>query len=134
MTTDALVALIHAAREVEGSLERALAPHGLSLAKYGVIAQLAAASEPLSLTELAGRLSCVRSNITQLVDRLEADGLVRRVDDPEDRRIVRAVLTKVGRERAVAGAAALEAVGSELGTRIAAVDREAFARSLAAFG
>ena len=30
--------------------------------------------EPLPLSQLAERCSCVRSNITQLVDRLEADG------------------------------------------------------------
>jgi len=38
----------------------------------------------------------VRSNITQLVDRLEKDGLVRRRSDPDDRRSVRAALTPAG--------------------------------------
>jgi DNA-binding MarR family transcriptional regulator len=44
-------------------------------------------------------MACVRSNMTQLIDRLEADKLVRRVDDPGDRRSIRAELTKEGRER-----------------------------------
>ena len=35
---------------------------------------------------LAERLTCAKSNVTQLVDRLEADGLVRRKLDPSDRR------------------------------------------------
>jgi DNA-binding MarR family transcriptional regulator len=80
-------------------LEAALGRVGLSLAKVGVLQHLAAARAPLALRELAERQSCVRSNITQLVDRLEKDGLVRRRSDPDDRRSVRAALTRAG-ERA----------------------------------
>jgi len=43
-------------------------------------------------------LSCVKSNVTQLVDRLEADGLVSRAADPNDRRSRLAVLTDAGRD------------------------------------
>jgi DNA-binding MarR family transcriptional regulator len=42
--------------------------------------------------------------MTQLMDRLEAEGLVRRLANPADRRIVRAELTKLGKQRATAGA------------------------------
>jgi DNA-binding MarR family transcriptional regulator len=42
-------------------------------------------------------LSCVKSNVTQLIDRLEADGLVSRASDPNDRRSRIAVLTDAGR-------------------------------------
>jgi DNA-binding MarR family transcriptional regulator len=49
----------------------------------------------------------VRSNITQLVDRLEADKLVVRSDDPRDRRSVRAELTEEGRSRHAGGLRAL---------------------------
>jgi DNA-binding MarR family transcriptional regulator len=38
-------------------------------------------------------MACVRSNITQLIDRMQAEGLVRRIPDPQDRRSVRAALT-----------------------------------------
>jgi DNA-binding MarR family transcriptional regulator len=51
----------------------------------------------MPLGQLAGRLSCVKSNITQLVDRLEADGLVARKPDPNDRRTRLAVMTAAGR-------------------------------------
>jgi DNA-binding MarR family transcriptional regulator len=44
-------------------------------------------------------MACVRSNMTQLIDRLEADKLVRRVADPGDRRSIRAELTQEGRGR-----------------------------------
>jgi len=39
----------------------------------------------------------VKSNVTQLVDRLEADGLVSRAADTADRRSRLAVLTDAGR-------------------------------------
>src|SRR6266478_7407373 len=96
--------LMHAAGTVEKRLEDALGTVGLSLAKFGALTFLVRAGEPLSLSECAARLTCVRSNITQLVDRLEAEGLVRRVEDSADRRSVRAALTPAGRERQVSGA------------------------------
>jgi DNA-binding MarR family transcriptional regulator len=92
---------------IASRLESALEPVGLSLAKFGVLARLAAAGEPLPLSTLAERSACVRSNITQLVDRLEIDKLVVRVSDPHDRRLVRAALTSEGRARHAAGAQAL---------------------------
>jgi DNA-binding MarR family transcriptional regulator len=90
--------LIFFLHTVEERLEAALEPCGLSVAKFGVLAKLVAAGEPLPLGTLAERMACVRSNMTQLIDRLEADKLVRRVADPGDRRSVRAELTKEGRE------------------------------------
>src|SRR5947209_20072781 len=39
---------------------------------------------PLSMRELAERMRCHPSNITGLVDRLEARGLVARIPDPRD--------------------------------------------------
>ncbi len=89
--------LVAALSAMQHRLDHALEPLGLSLAKFGVLARLAAAEEPLPLRTLAERAACVRSNITQLVDRLETDGLVRRVPDPRDRRSVLATLTDEGR-------------------------------------
>ena len=86
-------ALIHAAHRVEARLDEALAGVGLSGAKIGALCVLVAEDRPMSLSELAEKLTCVRSNVTQLVDRLEADGLVKRTDDPADRRVVRAEVT-----------------------------------------
>src|SRR6266436_3358515 len=95
-------ALIHAAHRVEARLDEALAGVGLSCAKYGALSVLVTQDRPMSLSELAEKLTCVRSNVTQLVDRLEADGLVKRIDDPTDRRVVRAEVTALGRRRHVA--------------------------------
>lgn len=126
--------VMHAAHEIEARLERALGEHELSIARYGVLDQLARAAEPLTLSDLAARLSCVRSNITQLVDRLDADGLVRRVPDPSDRRSIRATLTPLGIERQIAGAAACEAVQRDVSARLPAQDRAALVQALAELG
>lgn len=109
-----LWALVRTTQRVEARIEAALAETGLSLAKLSVLAHLVEAGEPLPLGQLAGRISCVRSNMTQLVDRLESDGLVERVNDPEDRRSVRASITREGRRRQQAGAQIVAAQEAEL--------------------
>jgi DNA-binding MarR family transcriptional regulator len=53
--------------------------------------------QPLPMRELAVRLKCDPSNITGLVDRLEARGLVERQPHPADRRVRYLVLTSAGR-------------------------------------
>lgn len=85
-------------------LDDVLVGHGLSVAKLGVLRQLAAGALPLGA--LAQRQSCVRSNITQLIDRMEAEGLVRRLPDPDDRRVTLAEITATGRARLHSGLAA----------------------------
>jgi DNA-binding MarR family transcriptional regulator len=57
---------------------------------------LYALREPLSMRELAERLYLDPSNLTALVDRLEALGLVERQADPDDRRVKRLVITPKG--------------------------------------
>ncbi|HWF84761.1 MAG TPA: MarR family transcriptional regulator [Vicinamibacterales bacterium] len=93
-----LFSLLHAAGAAEGHVESRLAAVGLSLPKLAALHHLVLAGEALPLGELAGRLACVKSNVTQLIDRLEADGLVRRAPDPNDRRSRLAVLTAAGRK------------------------------------
>ena len=106
--TEALVfSFLSAADAVEARLEAALDPTGLSLAKLAVLQFLAEAKEALPLSDLAARQHCVRSNITQLMDRLEKDGLVRRRADPDDRRSVLAELTPVGTQAHAKGVRAL---------------------------
>jgi DNA-binding MarR family transcriptional regulator len=111
-------------------MEEALEPLGLSLAKFGILAKLVAAGEPLPLSTLAERQACVRSNITQLVDRLEAERLVRRADDPADRRSIRAELTAEGRARHAAGLRALERAEKEAFAPLPAAQRKQFVEML----
>ena len=90
--------LLHAAHAAQAQVESKLGTLGLSLAKLMALRALSEAGESLPLGQLADRLACVKSNITQLVDRLEADGFVARKADPGDRRTKLAVLTAAGRK------------------------------------
>ena len=127
-----MLSLLAAAHAIEARLEQSLATVGLSPAKHAVLSQLAQAGEPLTLSELAARVCCVRSNMTQLVDRLEAEGLVRRLDDSGDRRIVRAAITSLGEEREAAGANQVRQIQSEFAAALPDSDRAVLERALAA--
>jgi DNA-binding MarR family transcriptional regulator len=126
------MALIGAAHEVEARMERALEPLGLSLAKFGVLSHLVEAGEPMPLCNLADRMECVRSNITQLIDRLEADKLVSRLPDPEDRRSIRAYVTPEGRARCEAARGALRATEKDVFARFTKAQRESLRGLVAA--
>ncbi|MDQ3522287.1 MAG: MarR family transcriptional regulator, partial [Gemmatimonadota bacterium] len=103
-----------AAAYIASRIERRLEPTGLSLPKLQMLSHLVDAGEPLPLGQLAERSACAKSNVTQLVDRLEADGLVRREPDPDDRRSVRAVITEEGLRAYEAAARAQSEVEAEL--------------------
>jgi DNA-binding MarR family transcriptional regulator len=128
----AIFSLLSAAHALEDMVDAALGQAGLSSPKFAVLSALVASPDPLSLSELANRLSCVRSNITQLVDRLEADGLVQRVSCPSDRRSVKAEITYRGRERQRAAAAEMERLQERFAERVNDEDRAALARLLTA--
>lgn len=53
--------------------------------------------EPRTMGELAEMLCCDASNVTGIVDRLEARGVVERQVVPGDRRVKRIALTDLGR-------------------------------------
>jgi MarR family transcriptional regulator, transcriptional regulator for hemolysin len=132
-TADQLIrSLLHVAHGLEARFESALQVVGLSGPKYWLLEQLAQSDKPLMLSELAAGQRCAPSNITQLVDRLEADGLVRRIDEPADRRSKRAELTPLGRDRQSAGARAIARVRSEFVSSLSETDRKALARGLSA--
>jgi DNA-binding MarR family transcriptional regulator len=124
--------LLDAARAVEARAERALSEVGLSLAKLGALRHLTLASEPLTLTQLAERHCCGRSNVTQLVDRLEADGFVARTVDPDDRRNVRASVTPAGLAAYERASELLAEHEQELDERLGSGPRADLARGLKA--
>lgn len=129
-----IFSLLHAAQALEDKLEETLNKVGLSTPKYSVLNELSSAGSPLSLSDLAARLSCVRSNMTQLVDRLEGDGLVKRVDDPSDRRGVKAAITAEGQARHSAGAAEVARLHEDFAASVGDEDRAALKRMLMALG
>jgi DNA-binding MarR family transcriptional regulator len=79
-------------------LERELgAQAGTPLGWYDVLLQLAEApGRRLRMAELADRVLLSRSGLTRLIDRLQAEGLVRREPSPEDARGTFTVLTAEG--------------------------------------
>ncbi|GHD41543.1 MULTISPECIES: MarR family winged helix-turn-helix transcriptional regulator [Streptomyces] len=75
--------------------EDAAAEHALTGAQARLLSLLSL--EPLPMRRLAQKLKCEPSNVTGIVDRLEARGLVERRPDPSDRRVKLAAATEEGR-------------------------------------
>jgi DNA-binding MarR family transcriptional regulator len=125
-----IFSVIHAAHALEEKLEDALEKAQLSMPKFSVLNELVSAGEALSLGELASRLSCVRSNMTQLVDRLESDGLVKRVACPTDRRSVKAEITEAGRIRQADGSKEVTRLQEEVASSVPVADRATLVRLL----
>jgi DNA-binding MarR family transcriptional regulator len=76
--------------------DEAAEAHDLTRMQAFVLANLLAGPQPMR--RLADSLKCEPSNITGLVDRMEARGLVTREPDPEDRRVKNITATDLGRE------------------------------------
>jgi DNA-binding MarR family transcriptional regulator len=87
-------------------LERELVEEaGMPLGWYDVLLQLAEAPERrLRMAELADRVLLSRSGLTRLIDRLQAEGLVRREPSTDDARGMFTVLTLDGVSRLRAAA------------------------------
>ena len=87
---------------VEAFQRDCLDPFGLRFIDYSVLRVLQLAGPPyaMSPTELADVVVRSSGGMTQILDRLERAGLVRRAPDPSDRRKVLASLTPAGVARA----------------------------------
>jgi DNA-binding MarR family transcriptional regulator len=85
---------------------RLRAEFGATLPQFDLLAQLDREPEGLRLGEISKRTMVTNGNITGLVERLEADGLVYRETPGDDRRVTVARLTDAGR-RAFAEMAAV---------------------------
>ena len=78
---------------------------GVTLPRFDLLAQLARAGAPLTLGALSRRMMVTNGNVTGLVERLVADGLVARTPSPADRRTVTVQLTAAGQSHFAAMAA-----------------------------
>jgi len=83
-------------RQLSLDLERKT---GLTLGDFDVLGQLAEAGGALRITELADRTLNSRSGMTRRIDRMAADGLVRRANADGDARGVVVALTDAGLSR-----------------------------------
>jgi DNA-binding MarR family transcriptional regulator len=124
----AMFSFLEAAQVLQSRLEEALKGVDLSPPKFAALNHLMRAGEPVPLRVLSKGLHCVPSNMTQLMDRLEAEGLVRRLADPADRRIVRAELTKLGKQRATAGRKVIAKAQADFAKGVSKADSAAIDR------
>jgi len=67
-----------------------------TLPRFDLMAQLGRHPEGLKMNELSRLMMVTGGNVTGIVDQLEGEGLVERVDEPADRRAFRIHLTKAG--------------------------------------
>ena len=94
---EAVSALRLAAKRVHEATEHWTERHGLTESRLQILTYLYFAPDRhMTLGQLAESQNLVPRTVTGLVDKLERDGLVRRVPDASDRRSVRAQLTKAG--------------------------------------
>lgn len=68
-----------------------------TLPRFDVAAALFRSAGPMRMSELSSQLLVSNGNATAVVDRLEKDGMVKRVPSDEDRRSVLVALTEEGR-------------------------------------
>ncbi|MFF9839100.1 MarR family winged helix-turn-helix transcriptional regulator [Streptomyces sp. NPDC013740] len=96
---EAAAAVRSASQALDRLRSHGAAGRGLSAGALDVLARLSTASdEGLSIGELARAAGVSSRNVTGLVDTLQRDDLVQRVQDQRDRRSVRARITPAGRE------------------------------------
>ena len=91
-------ALVQMSFEVMNRLTQLAAEQGMSLTQLRVLGVLR--DRRPRMADLASGLGLDRSSVTGLVDRAQARGLVERVADEGDGRVVRVALTEDGRRTA----------------------------------
>jgi DNA-binding MarR family transcriptional regulator len=91
------VRLLRAVRPIEAELRRRLdREFGVTLPKFDVMAALARREAGMTMTEVSRFLMVSNGNVTGLVNRLVAEGLVVRVASQDDRRATFVRLTRKG--------------------------------------
>ena len=80
-------------KQVRGRLREQFAT---TLPRFDLMAQLERHREGLKMNELSRLLMVTGGNVTAIVDQLEKEGLVERLDEPADRRAFCIRLTKAG--------------------------------------
>ncbi len=85
---------------LQAAVDESLKPHGLTFARYEALVLLSFSRRgSLPMRMMGERLQLHPTSITNIVDRLEADGLARRLPHPSDRRTTLVELTEAGRTR-----------------------------------
>lgn len=92
------IRLLRLTRATENHLREYLrVKHTTTLPRFDVMAALHRVNGPMMMSELSRQLLVSNGNATAVVERLEKEGLARRVPGEGDRRVVLAELTDKGR-------------------------------------
>jgi DNA-binding MarR family transcriptional regulator len=112
----AATSIMRAQQVVLAAVDGTLRPFGLTFARYeGLVLLLHSRRGVLPLGKMGQRLMIHPTSVTNIIDRLEHQGLVRRVPHPTDGRTTLAELTEEGRRLARRATAAVNEVAFGLG-------------------
>lgn len=129
------IRLLGVTRAAEGELREFLrVQHGTTLPRFDVMAALYRRREGVTMSELSRMLLVSNGNATTVVDRLEADGLVRRTPSESDRRTVFVALTAAGLQQFEVLAAGHEAEVARMFGGLSEADLEALTDILKRMG
>jgi DNA-binding MarR family transcriptional regulator len=96
---EAITSIMRAQQILLARLNELLGPLGLTFPRYEALMLLSfTRSGTLPMGKVGERLQVHRTSVTNIIDKLEADGLVRRVPHEADRRTTLAEITDAGRE------------------------------------
>jgi DNA-binding MarR family transcriptional regulator len=102
-----------------------------TLPRFDLMAQLERHAEGLKMSELSRLLMVTGGNVTAIVDQLEKEGLVERLEEPADRRAFRISLTRAGEKSFAEMARAHEAWVVELLAGMSRRDQDELLKLLA---
>ena len=106
----AVTSIMRAHQILLAELDARLRPFGITFSRYETLVLLVHAGHgALPLSKIGERLQVHATSVTNVVDRLEAAGLVRREPNPRDGRGTLAVITDAGREVAARATAEFNA-------------------------
>ncbi|MCC9605773.1 MarR family transcriptional regulator [Blastopirellula sp. JC732] len=94
---EAYLNLVRTHEHLSCEFTRLLKKHGLSDSQYNALRILRGEGKPMQTYQIAERMITSQTDISRLVDRLEASELVERERSAEDRRVVWVSLTDKGR-------------------------------------
>jgi DNA-binding MarR family transcriptional regulator len=106
----AVTSIMRAHQILLARLDAMLRPYGITFSRYEALVLLTHARDgSLPLSKIGQRLQVHATSVTNVIDRLEGAGLVRREPNPRDGRGVLAVITDAGRDVAARATAELNA-------------------------
>lgn len=112
----AVTSIMRAHQILLARLDAMLRPFGITFSRYEALVLLTHSHNgSLPLSKIGERLQVHATSVTNVIDRLEAAGLVRREPNPRDGRGVLAVITDAGRDVAAKATAELNAARFAMG-------------------